>query len=335
MATVLLRGEGLSVEYPASGTQPRGTQALQDVSFELAKGEALAVVGESGSGKTSIALALLGLLPRGTRLAGSLELGTERFPLHDLRALSRWRGGRIGAVFQDPSATLDPLMPVGKQIEDGLLARGTRRRQRAETVERLLSEVGLDRALLKAYPHELSGGERQRVMIAAALAAEPTVLIADEPTTALDLLAKAQITRLFRQLRNERGIGVILISHDLDLGLSCSDRALVLLEGRVVEAAPSSTLGADPTHPYTRALLAAGPGVGPGPRRSERALANELLARGWHQGCAFVRRCPIALATCEEGAFPLVAGPFGSGHELRCPLTAARPDLPEVGAGIR
>jgi microcin C transport system ATP-binding protein len=262
MAEPVLAVRDLEVDFPTADGP--GVAAVRGVSFEIARGETLALVGESGSGKSVTALSVLQLLPdaasRTTR--GSIQFCGEELVRARPDRLREIRGGRIAMVFQEPMTSLNPLLPIEKQLAETLkLHKGlTGAASRARVLE-LLNLVGLPRAeqRLNAYPHELSGGQRQRVMIAMALANEPDLLIADEPTTALDVTIQAQILELLRDLRDRFGMALLLITHDLGVVRAMADRVVVMRKGEVVEAAASADLFAAPQHPYTQALLAAEP----------------------------------------------------------------------------
>ncbi|TNC12120.1 ABC transporter ATP-binding protein [Methylobacterium terricola] len=295
----LLSLRGLTVRYPQAGVT-----ALDGLDLDLARGETLALVGESGSGKSQVALAAMGLLPPQARVSGSVRFdGTELTAL-DRPALDRIRGARIGLVFQEPMTALDPLFTVGHQIALPLRAhRSFSRRRAGARARELMDLVGIRDAAsrLSAYPHELSGGERQRVMIAMALACEPDLLIADEPTTALDVTVQAQILALLADLKDRLGLALLFITHDLRLVRRIAERTAVLRAGRLVETGPTARLFRDPQAPETRDLLAAEPtgrkapvpasapvvlearGVSvayPGPRRWLRAGPPRLAVEG-------------------------------------------------------
>ncbi len=321
----LLRVEGLEVGFPT----PAGVvSAVRGLGFAVAPGEAVALVGESGCGKSATALALLGLLPPpGRRAAGRVWLaGRELTALApaDLRAV----GGRdLGMVFQDPMTSLNPVFPVGFHLAEALrpLGLGSRAAVRQRSLE-LLAEVGISapEARLRAYPGELSGGLRQRVMIACAVACRPRLLVADEPTTALDVTVQAQIMALLGRLRREREMALLLISHDLGVVAQNVERVIVMYAGLAVEEAPSAALFAEPRHPYTQGLLASVPGA-PGTRRGERlraipgAVPHPLRLPG---GCPFRDRCPRAAPQCAEALPALVE--WGPGHRGRCCRVDAR-----------
>jgi ABC-type glutathione transport system ATPase component len=264
----LLSVRGLTVDYLGEGGTVR---AVDGVDLDLAAGETLALVGESGSGKSTVAMAPLGLLPPGARIAGSIRLaGAELLGLPE-PALRGVRGGRIGMVFQEPITSLNPVLTVGEQIREVLAAHGVdlgRGRGRAARAVELLAEVGIADPAARAgqYPHELSGGMRQRAMIAMALAAGPELLIADEPTTALDVTVQAQILDLFRRLRDRRGMALLLVTHDFGVVAELADRVAVMRAGRMVETGPTRQVLDDPRHGYTRELLAATLSVDDAPR---------------------------------------------------------------------
>jgi oligopeptide/dipeptide ABC transporter ATP-binding protein len=294
----VLELEHLAVRFSSA----RGSaEAVRDVSFELEEGATLGLVGESGSGKSATALALLGLLPPNAQV----EAGSARFEGRDLFALSARelravRGRRIALVFQDPRAAVDPFTTIGRQLADVLdVHLGLRRREARARAAHALAEVGLPdpERRLDSYPHELSGGQRQRVMLAMALLCDPRVLIADEPTTALDATLQAQVLELIATLQKTHGTAVLLITHDLGVVARACERVAVLYAGRVVEEGPVGELFRAPLHPYTRALLDSLPRLGlerelrPIPGAPPDPLEREA-------GCAFAPRCALASARC-------------------------------------
>lgn len=240
-----------------------GRPLVKGVSLELEAGRIHGLAGESGSGKTLTSLAVLGLLPRQARTGGSILLGGEELVGLRRRSLNRVRGKRIAMVFQDPSASLHPQLPVGRQLTDHMRVhlglKGAAARARAvELLETV--QVPNPAEALKRYPHQFSGGQRQRIAIACALACDPEVLLADEPTTALDVTVQAGILKLLRDLATERNLAVLLVTHDLGVMSAIADRVAVMKDGRIVELADRATLFRDPQHEYTRMLLAALPG---------------------------------------------------------------------------
>ena len=297
--STVLAVEGLGVKI-------NGAVVLDGISLAIAAGEALGLVGESGCGKSMTALAVLGLLPRGAYVTGgSVKLRGEELLGAGEDALCRVRGGAIGMIFQEPGACLDPVMRIGRQIGESLrLHRGLKGAAREAELRKLLVEVGLtdtERVVL-AYPHELSGGMQQRAMIAMALAGEPVLLIADEPSTALDARIASQILGLLDQLRRERGLALLLISHDLAVIGGRCDRVMVMYAGRIVEAAPAEQVFSAARHPYTAALIAASPGIaGVPPKAALRDIPGQLPAPGTIRiGCAFAARCALARPVCFE-----------------------------------
>ena len=284
----------------------RGAAVLGGVSLAVRPGEALGLVGESGCGKSMTALAILGLLPRGAQVrSGSVRLQGQELLGASEEALCQVRGGSVGLIFQEPGACLDPVMRVGRQIGEALqLHRGLRGAAQQTVLRELLVEVGLtdtDR-VARAYPHELSGGMQQRAMIAMALAGEPVLLIADEPTTALDARIASQILDLLDRLRRDRGLALLLISHDLAVIGGRCDRVLVMYAGRAVESAPASDVFDAARHPYTTALIAASPGLaGVAPKTALRDIPGQLPPPGGGgKGCAFAERCTLARPACSQ-----------------------------------
>ena len=288
--------------------------AVNGISWSLGAGDSLALVGESGSGKSVGALALLGLVPPPGRItSGSIRLrGTELLDL-DPAGWRRVRGREIAMVFQDPMTSLNPVLPVGRQITEVLRRHMDMDRAAAEAeAGRLLDRVGIPDATgrLRDHPHQFSGGQRQRIMIAMALACRPAVLVADEPTTALDVTVQAQIVQLVAELRREMGMAVLWITHDLALAAEVVDRVAVMYGGAIVEDAPVRELFRNPRHPYTRGLLAALPRLDDGEVEGASRLASiegrpPVLVRE-PAACAFAPRCPWATDRCRTEVPPLV-----------------------------
>jgi oligopeptide/dipeptide ABC transporter ATP-binding protein len=302
---------------------------VDGVSFDVAPGETLGLVGESGSGKSVTALSIVRLVSPPGRVAGG-RIALDGESLLDLpeAAMRRIRGRRIGFVFQEPMVALDPVYTIGYQIRETLtvhgLARGAAAKRRA--VE-LLDAVRVPDPARRAgeYPHQLSGGLRQRAMIALALAAEPSLLIADEPTTALDVTVQAEILDLLRDMRRTFGLALLLITHDLGVVAEMADRVAVMYAGRIVEAAPASQVFAAPAHPYTRGLLASIPGRQPG--RALAAIPGVVPPIGaLPAGCAFGPRCPDRFDPCD--AAPPGETALDADHVVRCyrhePVAAGR-----------
>jgi len=316
--TRLLEVANLRVSFPGAGNSR--FYPVDGVSFTLERGEMLALVGESGCGKSLTSLALLQLIPPPGRIeSGSvIHLGdTDVLALRG-EALRRIRGRRIGMIFQDPMTSLNPVFTVGAQIVEGILAHfkisSAEARQRAL---QLLQEVGIPDPVerLKAYPHQLSGGMRQRVMIAIALAAEPEILVADEPTTALDVTVQAQILEVLDSLRARRGMAVLLITHDLGIVAGRADRVAVMYAGQIVEEASTPRLFANPSHPYTQGLFASVPRI-TGPLRRLNPIRGSVPSpAAWPTGCRFRPRCPQAFDRSEIEP-PLI--PVEPEHRMRC-----------------
>ena len=304
----------------------RGVPVLEDVSFQIAPGETLGLVGESGCGKSVTALSIMRLLPNPPgKIAGGRILfdGIDMTAL-DAAGLRAIRGDRIGMIFQEPMTSLNPVYTIGDQIGESLIVhRGmSGSAARAETAK-LLDLVGIPSARnqLGRYPHEMSGGQRQRVMIAIALACRPKLLIADEPTTALDVTVQAQILDLIGRLRVELGMAVLLITHDLGVVAEVADEVAVMYAGRIVEQAPVDELFARPEHPYTWGLLDSIPrldrpvseGLTPIPGRPPSLIAPP-------PGCAFNPRCEFAMDECRSVIPPLEPSPASAGHLVACHL---------------
>ncbi|MEO7985429.1 MAG: ABC transporter ATP-binding protein [Gemmatimonadales bacterium] len=316
--TRVLDVEKLRVSFPDA--QGRRFFPVDGVSFTLDRGETLALVGESGCGKSLASLALLRLIPPPGRIdAGSvIRLGDTDVLGLEGEALRQIRGRRIGMIFQDPMTSLNPVLTAGNQISEGIRAHFPVSRMEArERSLRLLQEVGLPdaEARLDAYPHQLSGGMRQRVMIAIALSAEPEILVADEPTTALDVTVQAQILEVLDRLRATRGMAVLLITHDLGIVAGRADRVAVMYAGQIVEEAPTALLFANPSHPYTRGLFASVPRIHGPVQRLTPIPGSVPPASAWPSGCRFRPRCPEAFEKCELPPPPL---PVEPAHDMRC-----------------
>ncbi len=304
MVAPLIAIEGLTVDF---GDGERRARAVDGVSLEVAAGEALGIVGESGSGKSVTWLAALGLLPGKARVGGSVRLEGQELIGAPTPVLEAVRGKRIAMIFQDPSSCLNPVHRIGRQIGEALrLHRGLDARAAEAEALRLFDQVGIAdaRRRLGDYPHQLSGGLNQRVMIAMALAAQPDLLVADEPTTALDATIQAQILALLGDVRRDTGMALVLISHDLGVVAENVDRVAVMYAGQLAETAPAAELFGSARHPYTQGLLAALPSL-TGPRRRLAAIPGTVPEpSSVIDGCRFAPRCPVADDRCATQAPP-------------------------------
>ena len=316
--TQALQVENLRVSFP-TGDGGR-VYPVDGVSFTLDRGRTLALVGESGCGKSLTSLALLRLIPSPGRIEDGSTIRLADTDVLSLRgeALRKIRGRRIGMVFQDPMTSLNPVFTAGDQIAEGVRAHfDVSRAEARRRALMLLQEVGIPDPLarLDAYPHQLSGGMRQRVLIAIALSAEPEILVADEPTTALDVTVQAQILEVLDRLRERHGMAVLLITHDLGIVAGRADRVAVMYAGQIVEEAPTERLFASPSHPYTQGLFASIPRI-TGPIGRLSPIGGSVPAPGaWPGGCRFRPRCPKAFEKSETMP-PLL--PVGLDHRMRC-----------------
>jgi oligopeptide transport system ATP-binding protein len=313
---MLFQLRGLSVTFDTPGGR---VDAVEGVDLDVAEGECLAVVGESGSGKSQTFLGALGLLGANGRASGSARFQGEELLGMTPGRLDRLRGPGIAYVFQDALGSLTPHLRIGQQLAESLQVHRPvdRNTARAEAL-RMLERVGVPdpRARLGQFPHELSGGTRQRVALAAALMPGPRLLVADEPTTALDVTVQAQIVGLFRELRRDLGMALVLVSHDLGVVAGLADRVLVMYAGRVVEQGSTAALFHRPAHPYTAALLEALPRLDDRPGGTLRTIPGSPPRPGRRSpGCAFRPRCPHATGACEFTP-PAVAD--GHGRQVAC-----------------
>ena len=301
----------LTIAYRAEGTWLR---AVRDLSFEVRPGETLAVVGETGSGKSSAALAIMRLLPAAGRVdTGSVRVrGLDMLSLSD-RELRQVRGKLIGYVPQQPSAAFNPVMTIGRQVAEALVTHeGVRYKEALTTVTQTLTEMGLEdpARLVRSYPHQLSGGMLQRAMIASAIIARPRLLLTDEPTSALDVGIQRQILNLLKRVRDDHGLTIVLITHDLGAVSQIADRVLVLYAGRKVEIGPARVLLTAPRHPYTRGLLTSYPAAGLAHKSRLAALPGAPLGPAEvdaEQGCPFRTRCSRVQEVCAS-EFPAASG---------------------------
>jgi peptide/nickel transport system ATP-binding protein len=310
-------------------------KAVDDISFSVRRGETLAIVGESGCGKSVSALSIMRLVPDppGRIVGGSVKLqGIDLLAL-DEAEMRQIRGNRISMIFQEPMTSLNPVLRIGDQITEALrLHRDMTRQEAWKQAVEMLRLVRIPEPARRAleYPHQLSGGMRQRAMIAMAMACRPALLIADEPTTALDVTIQAQILALVLELQQELGMGLILITHDLGVVAQTAQRVIVMYAGKKVEEADVETLFADPRHPYTRGLMASIPAVPSLQAKADARLAEipgtvPSLAK-LPQGCAFAPRCSFALPRCRQEYPPLQD--WGSGHWAACWRAAELAGLP-------
>ena len=337
----LLRIKSLSVEFAARNG---ALSAVRDVSFEIGRGESLALVGESGSGKTVTALAIMRLLPRQARISGEILFENTAIPPLPEHEMRHFRGERIAMIFQEPMAALNPVMPVGEQVAEAVLTHGStffhrRKLERAVAWDRALEaqrDVGFRDpvARARAYPHQLSGGQRQRVMIAMAIVNRPQLLIADEPTTALDVTVQAQIVGLLNHLRQRFNLSLLFISHDLGLVSQLVDRVAVMYAGSIVERGSVRDIFRHSLHPYTRGMLGAVPTL-----RTDRTVPLRTIEgvvpspAALPPGCPFEPRCESAERPCAEAIPPLVE--VGPSHYVRCPVVINQPPSVLKKAGFR
>jgi peptide/nickel transport system ATP-binding protein len=335
----VLEVSGLSVTFP---TRDGDVRAVRDLSLALEPGETIGIVGESGSGKSTVALAVLGLLPRGARVTGSVRVaGRELLGLPEAD-LAKIRGGTIAYIPQDPLTSLNPAFPVGWQVAETLWTRGLASKERArEKAVELLDLVGIPQAARRVddYPHEFSGGMRQRVVIAIAMACDPDVIIADEPTTALDVTIQAQVLDALRAARDRTGASLLLITHDLGVVAGMADRVLVMYAGKAVESGTADAVFYASRMPYTIGLLGSLPRVDPGsgPRAALRPIPGSPPSLiGLPAGCPFAPRCPAVVPECRETE-PALA-PVESGHSAACHRARSLPPdlfaVPDPGSAV-
>jgi oligopeptide/dipeptide ABC transporter ATP-binding protein len=326
----LLEVRDLSVNFSVEGGE---LEAVRRVSFDIDRGEILALVGESGSGKSVTASAIIQLLdPPGRVTAGSIRLDGEDLVRVGNRRMAALRGREIGMIFQNPAASLNPVLSIGFQMRETIRqVTGCSAKAAAERARRALAEVGIPdpERIVRQHPFELSGGMNQRVMIAMALVASPRILLADEPTTALDTTTQAQILHRLVDLTQEHGISLVLITHDVAVVAEYADVVLVLYAGEVCEYGPVDEVVGDPRHPYTRALLESVPRVETAEERLE-AIPGELPdPRLPQRGCPFAARCSEVMDVCRDVDPP--AFRIAPGHVAACHLWAPEP-VGEVGS---
>ncbi|RAG83199.1 ABC transporter ATP-binding protein [Streptacidiphilus pinicola] len=303
----LLDLSGVTVTVP-SAEGPR--RLLDGIDLSLAPGEALGLVGESGSGKSMTMRAVTRLLPRGAAVSGAVRYDGAEVLAMDAGALRRYRDHEVGLVFQDPRAHINPTRRIGAFLVEALVRnRGVGKREALARAAAVLAEVGIDdpQRRLRQYPHEVSGGMLQRVMIASVLLAEPRLILADEPTTALDVTIQREVVTILDRLRRERGMGMVFITHDLDLALAVCGRVAVMYAGRIVEVRTAAGLHERAAHPYTLGLLGSRPSIDARSARLEAVPGRPIAAYEAGAGCAFAPRCLFAMEACDRTAPPLRA----------------------------
>jgi oligopeptide transport system ATP-binding protein len=318
----LLQARGLNVEFT---THDGLVRAVTDVDLDLNEGEVLALVGESGSGKSQTLLSMLGLVARNARVRGSVQFHGEELIGAPERRLNQIRGHHVGVVFQDPMTSLNPYLPIGLQLTEPLrIHKGVDRETAAARAVEMLRAVHITEPeqRLRQYPHQLSGGMRQRAAIAMALICEPEILIADEPTTALDVTIQAQVLALLREVRERFGTAVILVTHDLGVIAEVADRVNVMYAGRIVESGPAEDIFYHCRHPYTEALQRSIPRLEEArPERLSAIAGNPPNLSRLPSGCAFHPRCPYRLECCDKSVPPLERA--GESHWTASPLERA------------
>jgi oligopeptide/dipeptide ABC transporter ATP-binding protein len=320
---VLLELRNLTVEFPAS---PRPLTAVRDLSFGISRGEVLGLVGESGSGKSVTSLAIMRLLPPQASVQGEIIFETDGKPQNllalDPEPMRRLRGSRISMIFQEPMTALNPVMRVGEQIAEAVRAHNAvSKKDSHDRAVEALKEVAIDDPARRArdYPHQLSGGMRQRVMMAMAMVNRPELLIADEPTTALDVTIQAQILDLLAEIRQKFGLTMLFISHDLAVVSKVADRVAVMYAGNLVELGPRAEIFRAPAHPYTRGLLKAAPTLATERNRPLQTIEGTVPPLGsLPGGCPFEPRCNLRVPACRE-QLPQLAE-ISPGHWARCPV---------------
>ncbi|HEY4200843.1 MAG TPA: ABC transporter ATP-binding protein [Devosiaceae bacterium] len=332
MTGPLLKVDGLAVEF---GPRSRPLRVVDDVNFSIDAGGAVGIVGESGSGKSITSLSILRLIPEppGRIAAGRIEF--EGVNLLDLprSRMPEIRGRDIAMIFQEPMSSLNPVMTIGDQIGEAiLLHENLSRAQRRDRVIEMLGLVGIPdpAGRLGAFPHQFSGGMRQRVMIAMAVACNPKLLIADEPTTALDVTIQAQVLELMKKIRRTLDTAILLISHDLGIIADVCDRVIVMYAGRVVEDGDVRSIFRNPSHPYTQGLLRSIPRLGDEEERLYQIPGSVPMAGTVKKGCPFYARCPLHIDKCAAEMPPMFR--FGPDHKAACWVTADAANAPVLEA---
>ncbi len=331
----ILSVRDLAVTFVGSG---RPVPAVRGVSFDVRPGEVLGVVGESGSGKSVTSLSLMGLLPETAQVSGSVVLsGREVVGTHEDQ-LRKMRGVDIGVIFQDPMTTLNPVLRVGPQVTESLVTHGkANKRQAAERATELLASVHVPdpEERTRQYPHEFSGGMRQRAVIAMTVASQPKVIIADEPTTALDVTVQAQVLTVLRDIQQETGSAVILITHDLGVIAEMADRVMVMYAGKVVETGPVEEIFADPQHPYTVGLLSSLPRLDDDIDRLEPIPGQPPTPGNLPSGCPFHPRCALQrdreICTTDEPALHVLADGRSTACHFPDEVVTIQSTIPGIG----
>jgi oligopeptide/dipeptide ABC transporter ATP-binding protein len=309
--TPLLDIAGLTVRLPEHAA---ARPILDGIALRVGRGETVGLVGESGSGKSVACRTVLGLLPRTARTEGTVRVaGTDVLGL-DPAGLREIRRNKVAMVFQDPRASVNPMRRVGDFLTEGLRVRGVSKRDALVRAEELLTEVGIrdPRGALRRYPHQFSGGMLQRVVIAAALAGDPALLLADEPTTALDVTTQAEVIGILRRLQSRHGTGMLFVTHDLELAAAICDRVYVMYAGRIVESRAAADLFARPRHPYTAGLLASTPRLAADAEPPLPIPGRPVSLAEAPTGCAFADRCPLVIDRCRDEVPALVTTDDGA-----------------------
>lgn len=298
--TNVLEVSGLTTTFAKN---ERAFKVVDDLSLYVRKGEALGIVGESGCGKSVASLSMMRLLGKNGKIEGSIQINGKDLLVYSEKEMQKLRGKEMAMIFQEPMTSLNPVLTIGKQMSEGLEKHeGMKRAQAKEKVIELLTQVGISRAseIYHEYPHRLSGGMRQRVMIAMAIACSPKLLIADEPTTALDVTIQAQILDLIQKVRVEMGMSLIMITHDLGVVAETCDRVMVMYAGQVIEAADVRSLLRNPKHPYTIGLIQSSPHKAKGQKRLNSIAGSVPAPDEYPKGCRFAPRCDKAMPVCLE-----------------------------------
>ncbi len=313
----LLEVKGLTTAFQGDSGR---MVSVDHIDFHVDKGETVCIVGESGCGKSVTSLSIMGLLGKGGAVIdGSVLFDGKELAGMGEKELDELRGNHLSMIFQDPLTSLNPVFTVGNQITESIrIHLGLPRKEARERAQRILARVGMPdaAAVMRKYPHTLSGGMRQRAMIAMALCCEPSLLIADEPTTALDVTIQAQIMSLLRELKKDIGMSIILITHDIGLVASMADRVIVMYAGQIIEEGPVRELFASPRHPYTKALLATVPSIYDGEERELVSIPG-IVPENYDSipGCRFADRCPFYQPECDA---PQESLPAGKGRLVKC-----------------